>query len=250
MAGQQRHDLRGAGVGERVEVALGRLGGALGGRLDVVDAVGLRQLVVLRLADDLDGLQRRHVLQTHVDRADDLRADDEVDLGLAGEQAQHLAHVVALELAGALGVGVGVGPGRGHVGGRRTGGATTGRAGCAGCAVDDGRRRDGRGRVGIERRGGGRVGRGAGGHAGGGRRRGWRCLGEASQRGFGVRVGRRQQRSLGHAVGHGQRQQHQRAGDGKVAMSGHGMMNSWLRDMMSTNPPKAGSEPASHDFSL
>ena len=202
--------------------------------------------------------------QTHVDRADDLRADDEVDLGLAGEQAQHLAHVVALELAGALR----------RWGSRRWprarprrsagGGGTAGAPGAAGApgwplSVTGGGAM-GAGRVGIsQRRGGGRnVGRrGPAGTPG---------LARSAQPAPPARPGRsvpaglrssgRKEGSSGawaNAVGATgptpappAEQMRMEGCVGRVI----GMMNCWLRDMMSDQPPKAGSEPAPDPISL
>ena len=81
-----------------VAVALGRLGRAFGAGLDVVDIVDLIHEQVLRLDDDGDRLERGHIFEAHRHRAGNLFAYDHVDLGLAREQPQHLADIVALKL--------------------------------------------------------------------------------------------------------------------------------------------------------
>ena len=84
-------------VTELIIVTFSWLGRALGRGLDVINVVDLIHEKPFGFDDDRDRLKRRHVFQPHRYRPGNSITHNHVDLGLAGEQSEHLADVVPLK---------------------------------------------------------------------------------------------------------------------------------------------------------
>ena len=93
----QRRNVLGPRVTELVAVAFSGLSGALGSSLDVINVVDLIHEKPFGFDDDRDRLKRGHVFQPHRYRPGNSITHNHVDLGLAGEQSEHLADVVPLK---------------------------------------------------------------------------------------------------------------------------------------------------------